>query len=228
MKLSQEQRESPSAFTLVELLTVIAIIGILAGIMIPVVGRIRYTARITQCASNLRQIYLAFELYATDNKETWPAAYSNVAPFPPYPSALRPYIPTINNNIYGAKTEVYMCPEAKRIWNYQDAQLYGVNASLYDGAPSKPAPKSRVTTPSRTILLGDMRWDGSYPNSQIGHYILPATAANETEPADKKHARGAANLIFADGHVQFFKNTWALADLKYRDKGADDVWSVAK
>ncbi|AHF90525.1 N-terminal cleavage protein [Opitutaceae bacterium TAV5] len=56
------------AFTLIELLTVIAIIGILAAIIIPVVGKVRQSARRASCLSNIRQIGTAIFLYADDNK----------------------------------------------------------------------------------------------------------------------------------------------------------------
>ncbi|EIP97695.1 prepilin-type N-terminal cleavage/methylation domain-containing protein [Opitutaceae bacterium TAV1] len=60
------------AFTLVELLVVIAIIGILAGILIPVVSRVRTSARTAVCQSNLRQIGVAIHLYIGDNKGYFP------------------------------------------------------------------------------------------------------------------------------------------------------------
>ncbi|AHF92664.1 N-terminal cleavage protein [Opitutaceae bacterium TAV5] len=60
------------AFTLIELLAVIAIIGILAAILIPTVGKVRESARAAQCLGNLRQIGAAMILYANENKDALP------------------------------------------------------------------------------------------------------------------------------------------------------------
>lgn len=62
------QFAAPRAFTLIELLTVIAIIGILAAIIIPTVGNVRKAARSTQAISNAKQIGIATLLHAQDNK----------------------------------------------------------------------------------------------------------------------------------------------------------------
>src|SRR6478609_9830126 len=64
---------SPSdAFTLIELLTVIAIIGILAALISPTVGKVRETAQRTVDANNLRDLVKAASLYAADNNDRLP------------------------------------------------------------------------------------------------------------------------------------------------------------
>src|SRR5450759_2619705 len=61
-----------TGFTLIELLVVIAIIAILAAILFPVFARARAKAQQTVCLSNLKQIGLAFMMYASDWKQKLP------------------------------------------------------------------------------------------------------------------------------------------------------------
>jgi len=63
-------------FTLVELLVVIVIIAVLMGLALPVIGRVRETARSAQCVSNLKQLYQASMNYASDHGGVLPIAAS--------------------------------------------------------------------------------------------------------------------------------------------------------
>lgn len=68
------------AFTLVELLVVIGIIGLLAALLMPVLGRASEFARRSTCASNVAQIYAAARQYSLYFDEYLPNLYNGVPP----------------------------------------------------------------------------------------------------------------------------------------------------
>lgn len=73
-------RKEISGFTLIELLVVIAIIGILAAVLLPVLQKARQRAEEISCLNNLRQLMIAWRMYADDNKEFAPNEDYNAYP----------------------------------------------------------------------------------------------------------------------------------------------------
>lgn len=110
-------RTGGRAFTLVELLVVVALTTILTGILLPVIVQAREAARQTTCRSNLRQIGAAFTMYAQDYDEALPYAYRGSGGTPQAPryqwwweDDLQPYLRSYR---------IFVCPSADPItYNY--------------------------------------------------------------------------------------------------------------
>src|SRR5436190_8149617 len=66
-------------FTLIELLVVVAALALLAALLFPVLAQARHAARRSTCLSNLKQLGVAFMLYASDYDETLPEAGGSTA-----------------------------------------------------------------------------------------------------------------------------------------------------
>ncbi|RRJ97140.1 type II secretion system protein [Opitutaceae bacterium TAV4] len=191
-----------AAFTLVELLTVIAIIGILATLVLVSIGRVRSAAHQTRCASNLRQIGVAAALFAQDNKNrTLPIYY--------YDKLENHYMPAITQGDFENKTGVWMCPVAERrrtaytstgrIENLTYA-INGTRVGMKEQSGTENGQRSLVThdqiaNPSRMLYFtdGNKKYWTRKPNQE------PAASANFCH-TDK------ANVLFFDFHVQAVKN----------------------
>src|SRR5713101_6929093 len=103
-----------NGFTLIELLVVIAIIAILAAILFPVFAQAREKARQSTCLSNMKQMGLAFNMYAQDYDETfgWQKVSDNC---PDFGRAGNPE-PSWNMSIlpYVKSRQIFTCPSATK------------------------------------------------------------------------------------------------------------------
>lgn len=148
---------SRKAFTLIELLVVIAIIAILAAILFPVFATAREKARQTSCASNEKQLGLAFLQYAQDYDENWPTTgWVNSGNNQPYGTGWAGILYS-----YVKATGVFACPDdpTPATSTYPDVVSYGYNftiATLQYPGYSVGQSLGKDNAPANTILLAEV------------------------------------------------------------------------
>ena len=138
----------------------IAIIAILASILFPVFSRAREKARETHCKSNLHQIGVAIQMYATDWDELLPLANSQ-------PSASGP--PSIADVLqpYTRNTQIFRCPSDRDKKWQTEGTSYDYGFTLLDiGMSPQPIDSPFNTEPSQCPLAGDFGtdWHFGKPN----------------------------------------------------------------
>jgi prepilin-type N-terminal cleavage/methylation domain-containing protein/prepilin-type processing-associated H-X9-DG protein len=164
------------AFTLIEMLVVMAIVGIVAALLLPALARTREAGRSTACLSNLHQIGLGLQLYVQDNQNRMPVMYdkstnSAVTNGPSIDVVLLPFV--------SGNSNIFRCPS-------DFEHLFELTGSSY----------------SWNVLLNGQDADhlllltNIYPESQI--FVV--------FDKDKFHwVRGdqrAVNYLYADGHIK--------------------------
>jgi prepilin-type N-terminal cleavage/methylation domain-containing protein/prepilin-type processing-associated H-X9-DG protein len=201
-------------FTLIELLVVVAIIAILAGLLLPALARARVMARQVACKSNLRQIGIAFHMYAMANDSLLPPLWgvTGAGGIPNnWFSAIDPFLPIRSlpgEDPVRARTEIKLCPTGPH--RYGSGVTfhfsYKLNNRLRRMLPEGTSPMTNVRFrtidsirfPSETVLVFDGH---AYRSTALGG-VGPETDGRWIVTG-RRHSRGGANLLFLDGHVRW-------------------------
>jgi prepilin-type N-terminal cleavage/methylation domain-containing protein/prepilin-type processing-associated H-X9-DG protein len=189
------------AFTLIELLLVIAILGILASLMVPALGRAKAQAYHAACLNNLRQLGIATRLYSDDYQERLPSAEilptQPIDPQNPLPricDVLASYVgKAAGTNPTGAT--VFKCPVDRKGRFDSEGSSYEWNFDLN----GRRMDETRSDGAFLLLKKGD-------PSGGITNFVL--TLPPGTTPLlldyDDFHPRPpkpGKNVVFMDGHV---------------------------
>jgi prepilin-type N-terminal cleavage/methylation domain-containing protein/prepilin-type processing-associated H-X9-DG protein len=222
-------RRRPSAFTLIELLTVIAIIGILAAIIIPTVSKVRQTAKNAQCTAQLREWGRVITLYANDNKgnyyaKNWASIAEDDAPMK---RSYHPYFSSAKSKQEGyrmrycpadPKTDEILAsttPNSEPRYLITVGAINGTLATVPTEDKTKPAalPLSKAATPSQFILMVESVVPaGTGGATSTGFTIRgsdTATMQSYIQPLGdgtaaylSRHGGSKFNAVFGDGSVK--------------------------
>lgn len=212
---TQESPRASRAFTLVELMVVIAIIAILVGLLLPALGSAKARARQIACLSNLRQIGLAMTLYADDHQGWLPTTTHGGATNQSWIFTLASYLGDVDS--------IRICPAdphgaarletsgTSYIMNeYTSVDLrdpFGRVLETYRNIDRLPRPSDTITVfiasddLSPTVYSDhthSRNWSKGWP--VITSEIQPDRHGAGRKLAD--HSTGSANYLHADGHVE--------------------------
>jgi prepilin-type N-terminal cleavage/methylation domain-containing protein/prepilin-type processing-associated H-X9-DG protein len=209
-------------FTLIELLVVISIIALLISILLPALGQARKAARSTQCQSNLHNMMVAFNVYAseerewlmaiisTQSSETSNDAWNNEDDW--WLNRITRYMPTGDYHAaHHATPSVLRCPTISVKSRLE--VTYGLNYNAgWSGAKWSSYPASvrysQIYKPSEKLLVadGNLGAVNSYTSQILKMYEtwLASDPYYSGWLVDQRHLSETANYGFVDGHV---KNT---------------------
>jgi prepilin-type N-terminal cleavage/methylation domain-containing protein len=165
-------RNSPRAFTLIELMVVAALIAILAALAVPALTRAIERAKATKDMSNLRQIGMATQLYMNDNNgvlfstapPSWMSQLYNADPPPATPKYISSW------GVFVSPFDRPASPRTSSPNNAHSAVSYGINGGVIGMSADK------ISKPSVFIVFAPAQASGSAVNFQgIGDTTSQAT-----------------------------------------------------
>lgn len=219
MKSPLAQRES-GAFTLVELLTVIAIIAILAALLLPVLGRAKLRAKRIWCVNNLEQIGLGFHTFANDHNGRFPMAVStNDGGSLEYVQDDRGTNAISHSGFRHFQTlagelstpRILICPVDTRQPAASFARLQNENVSYFVGVDADSSKPTSVLAGDRNLAAASMETPD----------VLQINAGSRLHWTAELH-QFKGNVLFADGHVEEWNDS-ALASAANNPSTAADL-----
>lgn len=202
------------AFTLIELLTVIAIIGILASILIPVVGEVREQAKRASCQSGMRQQVMAMLLFAEDNYGKPPREGAPAGSTPAFWNVLAASTDNAPIDLYPAYTDdetVFACASTKNRIRTDFKDKQGRLRDLYNNALDREDDRGGHSYEYLGVYgTKEMRDIMKTPASVLDRETFTvlvmdgddAGLQNCPDPINN-HGEAGWNWGFADGHVEW-------------------------
>lgn len=208
----------PHSYSLTELLVATAIVAVLTALCLSGYARVRDDGRRLECLSNLRQLGIAFHLYAGDHAGRFP--FPNNSAFGEdgehrdlcWFCALDPLLCSATNVATTAAAEralfIKQDPIMKRLSPVWRTNMHTIkmNENLGRFDPAGVETRShfwKVTDcplPGRTVLLFDGR--GEEEQKEGEPLSIVAVRSDGTEGYVARRHRGGANALFVDGHVE--------------------------